>query len=180
MCPEEIADRLWWLIDLGLIGPSELSLRASATRTLPLFALCLRLQSDPTFRAWVSDLHDLEPTFRVGMASEMAKGAPRGVGRELVTHLLLVGALTGKASRIMSQCTFAAFPDGELNAHDPKRRPKNGRDHAKCLSLAQSADRLARRIAAYPRGLEPAENTEAKKKAERRLVESAAVASRAF
>lgn len=174
MCPEEIADALWWLIDLDLIDPDELSLRASATRTLPIFALCLRLQSDPMFGRWVSELHELEPTFREARASELVKGAPRKTGRELLTHLLLVAAKTGRASRVMTLCSFAAPPNAPLNPHDPKRRPKNGRDHAKCLSLAQAADRVVRRLVAYPLGIEAECNSEAQRKAENRLIKAAA------
>ena len=174
MCPEEITERLWWLMDHDLIAHDELSLRASANRTLPTFALCLRLQSDPVFRSWTSQLHEIEPAFRTGRAEELTKGAPRGLGRRLFSHLLLVAAESGKATRIMSLSSIAAFPDATLSPLDPKRAPKMGPHHDRCESLARAADRLVRRVTEYPLGIEPAENSEAKRRSERRLIESVA------
>lgn len=63
---------------------------------------------------------------------------------------------------------------GVVNPHEPQRRPKAKGEgtHNKCEGLAESSDRIVRRLTAHPSGIEPV--SDAARRAEQRLIQEAA------
>lgn len=122
-------------------------------------------------REWVAELASLPSVDREQRSRDLAGGAPRGVGRKLVIHLLVAAAKTGKAYSMLAASTFAAFPDITPGAHEPQRAVKGG-THDKIAGPALAADRIARRLVAYPFPIEPHPNSA--RRAEQRLLQEAA------
>ena len=137
---------------------------------LPTLALGLRLQADPTIRAWVKELQALEGPERQVRARELAAGAPRGVAGRVIAQMLL-DAADGGLRRLVMAGAFSAAVGTTRNPHDPQRVPKQGAVHNRVVGLAKTADRIVRALVAYPRGIEPAANSDAASRACQRLLQ---------
>lgn len=181
MCPEDLA----WALEL-LAGPYTFSdderpfgvsrddgagLSAAYRQALPTLALGYRLWADTQVCAWLQDLESMDdPSHRI---AELAKGAPRGVGRQVIAEMLTRAVRGGGRSQFVTVGAFAAFEGAVREDHDPKRAPKHG-VHDLTLGLATTADRIVRALVAYPNGIEPAKNPEAARRAAQRLLQEVA------
>jgi len=167
--PEKIVNALEAVGEAAEIHPDGTlrgspGLRASWVASLPNMALRYRLAADPTIEQWIHELHDLAPTFRPGRAAELARGAPRGTGRKAIVSMLLEAAENGRPSAIWKGARFTARDQVD---HE-RRKPKRGSVHHKELSLARAADRIVRRLTAFPAGIES--TSDADRRAETRLL----------
>lgn len=169
MCPKQLSDSVEGLVDF--VSSDSRSIRAAHTGALPALVLTVRLQADPVVRGWVDELTSLAPSDREHRAHVIAKGAPRGIGQRLIATLLLRAALTGKAYSMLAGSTVAAFEAADPEPDAPQRAPKTGA-HDKIGNLAITADRLTRRLVAYPAAIEPC--GDASRRAEQRLLQEAA------
>lgn len=143
---------------------SQEGLSAAYINKLPALALCLRLQLDPTVTSWVSELRAMPEEERAKAAGDLAMGAPRGIGRRVITDLLIAGA----EGSIVGQAAYAAIIGGAAQSADPKRAPKAGEHHHKIQGLVDAADRIVRRLVAFPAPIEPV--SDADRRAELRLL----------
>lgn len=195
MCPEDFRE---WLDQLSLLSGSGYDLEriglledgssvdpynlidegsalwAASIKALPAHALCTRLVCDPTVRSWVADIHSVGQKFRAARAEELANGAPRGTGRDLIGGLLLRASESGKAGAMMLACGFGASLDSLPEPEPHRRAPKDGLSHDLRRGLILAADRTVRRLTSYPQGIALGDNPEADRRAEQRLIHAAA------
>lgn len=172
MCREQIDNWLGQVLDLVELprdgGPdSSPAMRSAFANRLAAITLCTRMAVDPTVRRWVTELAAIEPAFREGRALDLARGAPKGQARELIADMLLEAARRGGPDSLLNLAPVSAFLDGEPDPRQPQRRVQ-----VRVLeSKTETADRIVRRLVAYPDGI-PA--TDSEQRAEQRLLREAA------
>ena len=172
MCREQISSWLEQVRDLVELPEngdldSSPAMRAAFADRLAALCLCARMAVDPTVRRWVEELAAIEPAFREGRAVELAQGAPKGQARRLVADLLLEAANRGGPDRLLNLAPVSAVLDGEPQQHQPQRRVQGRVVESKALT----ADRVVRRLVAYPDGVTASES---ELRAEQRLLREAA------
>lgn len=150
-------------------------MRSASYDALPTLALGFRLESDPVVAGWVEDLHRMGVDDRHERIAELTQGAPRGIGRVVITELL-TRAAEGGTERFLSAGATAAFvePSPKDGRRAPKRTKSGRWGHDKRLGLAKAADRVVAGLVAHDAGLKPAKSLEPDRRAVQRLLQEVA------